>query len=101
MQVSSTLQQSHNTPDEREWLIIKAFNPSFVLVVTCLPLSAPEHGIVSNCTLKNHSRVTTDRQPVGSVCDAVCNDGYTLSGSASRNCLMNGTWDGTDANCTG
>ena len=32
-------------------------------------------------------------------CDVTCNTGYTLTGSATRMCLSNGSWDGMDGTC--
>ena len=29
-----------------------------------------------------------------------CNDGYTLLGSVSRQCLLGGRWSGSTAKCT-
>ncbi|XP_038060587.1 sushi, von Willebrand factor type A, EGF and pentraxin domain-containing protein 1-like [Patiria miniata] len=69
-------------------------------VVTCPPLSAPAFGAISTCLRNGQSRSASAQQPFDSVCQLTCNTGYTLSGSASRTCLVSGTWDGSTTVCT-
>ncbi|XP_022082655.1 sushi, von Willebrand factor type A, EGF and pentraxin domain-containing protein 1-like [Acanthaster planci] len=57
--------------------------------LSCPPLAAPPHGRF--------------RQPCdntfGSWCYLVCEEGYSVAGSASRRCTESETWDGTPTEC--
>ena len=33
------------------------------------------------------------------ICHIKCNPGYTLTGSGTRMCLRNGSWNGVDSSC--
>ncbi len=72
---------------------------SVFTVITCPRPTAPMHGAVS-CTRSGQSRPTISRQPFDTACSYTCNNGYTLSGSASRTCLVSGSWDGSNTLCT-
>jgi len=65
----------------------------YFLLVICLPLSAPDNGMI-DCTGRR-SRQNT----FGSTCTFSCNHGYELSGSETRTCQSDGTWSGTEAMC--
>ncbi|XP_022105731.1 SPARC-like [Acanthaster planci] len=67
--------------------------------VTCPPLPAPVNGLVYTCTLNGQNVTTTGQQPVGSICELECDEGFALLGSTSRNCLEDGTWDGREGVC--
>ncbi|XP_022105682.1 sushi, von Willebrand factor type A, EGF and pentraxin domain-containing protein 1-like isoform X2 [Acanthaster planci] len=69
-------------------------------IVTCPSLSTPAHGTVSTCQRNGSNRPVSSRQPFDTVCNTACNVGYTLSGSASRTCLVSGAWDGTTTVCS-
>ena len=88
-----------------QWIELKWKNVllhlCFHVVVTCPPPSAPVHGRTSSCVRNAQTRPITARQPFDSSCSFACNNGYTLSGSASRTCLVTGAWDGSDAECAG
>jgi len=58
--------------------------------IACERLPAPNHGrIVSEDDISQfRSNVTL-----------VCDRGYQLTGSVTRTCLSNGTWDGSPAVC--
>lgn len=58
-------------------------------------LTAPSNGsILGNC-----------ESTYGSVCEFVCDEGYKLDGSATRNCTIDGNnymvWSGTVVTCPG
>jgi len=57
-------------------------------LVTCLPLTAPDNGMIV-CT----GNLFED------TCTITCNPGYELTGSGITTCLSNQTWSGTDAIC--
>ena len=62
--------------------------PLFVpLVITCLVLSAPDDGQIS-CSPGNDSP--------GDTCTFTCDDGFKISGTQSRTCQDDGTWNGAD-----
>ena len=64
-----------------------------LLVITCLVLSAPENGMIS-CSPGNDSP--------GDTCTLTCDDGFEISGTQSRTCQDDGTWNGVDDTvCTG
>ncbi|XP_038050781.1 sushi, von Willebrand factor type A, EGF and pentraxin domain-containing protein 1-like [Patiria miniata] len=67
--------------------------------VTCSPLSDPMDGYISSCI--RNSQETTIRSPqlFDTTCSAVCNEGYTLTGTASRTCQVSGFWSGRNAEC--
>ena len=59
-----------------------------VLLVTCLPLSAPDNGMI----------VCTGNQ-FEDTCTITCNLGYELVGSGITACQSDQTWSGTEAMC--
>ena len=64
------------------------------LVAICLTLIAPANG-KSNCSLGGDGKVNPR-----DTCTFTCDDGYELSGSASRVCTNGETWSGTTNRCT-
>lgn len=58
--------------------------------IACKKLSAPEHGQILS---------EDDISRFGSNVTFTCDRGYELSGSVTRTCLPNGTWDGSPALC--
>ena len=64
------------------------------MITACQPLTVPDNGMI-NCSLGG------DGKPgVGDTCTFTCNDGYELTGSVNRSCQIDGTWSGTETNCT-
>ncbi|XP_065905187.1 sushi, von Willebrand factor type A, EGF and pentraxin domain-containing protein 1-like [Dysidea avara] len=57
------------------------------MVTTCPVLSAPDNGQIS-CSPGNDSP--------GDTCTFTCDDGFEISGTQSRTCQDNGTWNGVD-----
>ena len=67
-----------------------ALHDSFLSVaVDCGGLPSPANG-----------QVATSITTLGSTATYSCNNGYTLSGSAMRNCLTDATWSGTEPTCS-
>ena len=65
------------------------------VVPTCPRLTAPANGDV-DCSLGD------DGQPnPGDTCTFTCDDGFGLSGSASRTCMNDETWSGSTTSCSG
>ena len=58
-------------------------------VVNCGPLHSPEFGAVS----------CSDGDLYNSVCRVDCDEGYILTGSATRTCLDSGLWSGQSGIC--
>ena len=58
-----------------------------LLVITCPVLSALENGTIS-CSPGNDSP--------GDTCTLTCDDGFEISGTQSRTCQDDGTWNGAD-----
>ena len=56
--------------------------------MSCPLLDPPSNGVI-DCTSNE----------VGGTCTLTCDDGYELTGSASRTCQDNGTWSGTETKC--
>jgi len=62
-------------------------------IVTCPVLTAPDNGQIS-CSPGIDS--------LGDTCTFTCDDGFEISGTESRTCLDDGTWNGEDDTvCTG
>ncbi|CAH1797704.1 unnamed protein product [Owenia fusiformis] len=59
------------------------------IINDCGTLPAPSNGTVDSTTSTFNTTVTFS-----------CDDGYSLSGSTSRTCQANSTWDGTETVCT-
>ena len=57
------------------------------LVTTCPVLSTPDNGQIS-CSPGNDSP--------GDTCTLTCDDGFEISGTESRTCQDDGTWNGAD-----
>ena len=55
----------------------------------CPVLTDPAHGTVD---------VSTDRQ-IGDAANYTCAEGYTLTGDATRTCLANSSWSGSEPTC--
>ncbi|XP_038060376.1 SPARC-like [Patiria miniata] len=67
--------------------------------VTCPPLPAPTSELVYTCTLDGQNVNTADSQPLGTICEQECEEGFALLGSTQRSCMEDGTWDGTEGVC--
>ena len=66
----------------------------FLLLVTCPSLTNPTDGMI-NCSLGDDGVANT-----GEICTVTCDDGYELSGSATRTCQSSRSWNGSDVTCT-
>ena len=61
--------------------------------IRCNGLTSPANGRIS---------CSSGRDGVGyerDTCGFTCNNGYVLTGNATRTCLSNGSWSGIDAIC--
>ena len=67
----------------------------FLLLVPCPPITGPDNGITS-CSLGDNAVPNP-----GETCTVTCNDGYELTGSSTRTCQNNGSWNGSNATCRG
>ena len=62
--------------------------------IRCDNLSAPANGEITSCS--------SGRVGVGyekDTCSFTCNTGYKLTGSDTRTCQSDGSWNGSDAVC--
>ena len=69
-----------------------------LLLVVCPTLTAPDNGVIV-CSLGDDGAPTNE-----DTCTVTCNDGFDLSGAATRRCRVRrnkGTWTGQKASCTG
>ena len=62
-------------------------------IVRCQPLSDIGNGSVT-CSLGDDSISSFE-----DTCDITCKKGFALNGSATRTCLSDGTWNGTNDEC--
>ena len=58
-------------------------------------LSLPTHGVFLGCN------TNTTEMLYGTECSFSCKEGSVATGSTGRRCTQNGTWTGTDFECTG
>ena len=63
-------------------------------IVQCPVLTAPMNGLVS-CSLINDSIFSYE-----DTCSFTCNTGYELTGSDTRTCQSDGSWNGTNTTCS-
>ena len=59
------------------------------MLVTCLSLTDPNNGVIS-CSLEDDEVPSYE-----DTCNFTCNTGYELTGSDTRNCQSDGSWNGT------
>jgi len=62
---------------------------------TCPPLTAPDNGDI-DCSLGGDGNANP-----GDTCAFTCDNGFELSGSASRTCMNDETWSGSTTSCRG
>lgn len=62
---------------------------NLVAVILCKDLLSPDNG-----------RVLYTNTSVASIARYTCDQGYSLSGSASRVCRFNGQWSGIEPTCS-
>ena len=58
-------------------------------------LLLPTHGVFLGCN------TNTTEMLYGTECSFSCKEGSVATGSTGRRCTQNGTWTGTDFECTG
>ena len=63
------------------------------LLVSCPSLSDPSDGVI-NCSLGDDGIPSYE-----DTCSFTCNTGYELTGSESRTCQSDGSWNGSIAMC--
>ena len=63
---------------------------SFISVLTCPQLEAPNNGYFVNNRCKS---------VLNAACGLRCKQGFDLQGSGLRICREDGTWSGTDTQC--
>ncbi|XP_022105727.1 sushi, von Willebrand factor type A, EGF and pentraxin domain-containing protein 1-like [Acanthaster planci] len=68
-------------------------------IVTCPRFPSPTNGFKSRCVRNGQNVTTGGLQRFDTTCTSACNEGYTIFGTATRNCLVSGTWDGTSVEC--
>jgi len=66
----------------------------FKLAVVCPSLTAPNNGAMT-CSLEDDGVPSYE-----DTCSFTCNTGYELSGSDTRTCQSDGSWNGTDTMCS-
>ena len=62
----------------------------YIHIVPCPPLSQPENGMI-NCELGDDDVTSYE-----DTCSVTCNTGYELTGSETRICQSNGSWNEID-----
>ena len=65
---------------------------TMVVIVPCSNLTQPNNGM-ANCSLGNEVFSYED------TCSFTCNTGYELTGSYTRTCQSDGSWNGSETNC--
>ena len=66
----------------------------FYTDIRCDNLSAPANGEITSCS---SGRVGVGYE--GDTCSFTCNTGYELTGSDTRTCQSDGSWNGSDVVC--
>ena len=64
-----------------------------LFIVNCPSLTNPNNGTI-NCSLGDDEVPSYE-----DTCSFTCNTGYELTGSDTRTCQSDGSWDGSDAMC--
>ena len=67
---------------------------AIVYLVACPSLTAHNDGGIT-CSLGDDGVPSYE-----DTCSSTCNTGYELTGSDTRTCQSNGSWNGTEAMCT-
>ena len=75
-------------------LVTQSSNKSLI-DVQCDNLSTPANGEIISCS-SGRVGVSYDRD----TCSFTCNTGYELTGSDTRTCQSDGSWNGIDTMCT-
>jgi len=70
-----------------------SFHTSIVVIEICEALVV-DNGVV-DCDYGNNGGPNAN-----DTCDLTCDDGFELTGSASRTCQVDGTWSGEPALCS-
>jgi len=66
----------------------------FTVDIRCDDLSTPVNGGITTCS---SGRVGVGYE--GDTCSFTCNTGYELTGSNTRTCQSDGSWNGTETMC--
>ena len=72
----------------------KLCNDVIMAVVHCTNLTLPKNGFI-NCSLGDDGVTSYE-----DTCSFTCNTGYELTGSDTRTCQSNGSWSGSETNCS-
>ena len=64
-----------------------------VFAVNCSSLTNPNNGVI-NCSLGDDGVSSYE-----DTCSFTCNTGYELTGSDTRTCQSNGSWNGRNVTC--
>jgi len=65
----------------------------FHFTVSCPSLTGPSNGMI-NCSLGDDGTLSYE-----DTCSFTCNTGYQLTGSATRTCQSDGSWNGSNTMC--
>ena len=66
---------------------------TYTYVVNCSSLDIPKNGLI-NCSLGDDGVPSYE-----DMCSFTCNTDYELTGSATRTCQSNRSWNGSEALC--
>ena len=66
-----------------------------VIDIRCYNLSEPTNGEITSCS---SGRVGVGYE--GDTCSFTCNTGYELTGSDTRTCQSDRSWNGSDIKCS-
>ena len=78
---------------KRYCLYVEYYIFTITSIVSCLPLTDPNNGIIS-CSLEDDGVPSYE-----DTCSFTCDTGYELTGSDTRTCQSDGSWSGSDTVC--
>ena len=74
-------------------MYIYTYTHYYIYVVNCSSLDNPNNGMIA-CSLGDDGVSSYE-----DICSFTCNTGYELTGSDTRTCQSNGSWNGTESMC--